>query len=106
MAAQEAGKICQTSSEHKTVETNKPTSGFCRCYPLSLDDFDCSAWLSDGFSAGLENKLDVKTPFASYHLKKSIDVRVTPRMQTGVLDRKSTRLNSSHVRTSRMPSSA
>ena len=52
-------------------------------------------------AAGIPETLDQPTTITSYYLHKRDAVATTPSR-----DRKSTRLNSSHVRTSRMPSSA
>ena len=40
------------------------------------------------------------------HLKKKPSLSLRQRLEKRILDRKSTRLNSSHAKTSRMPSSA
>ena len=58
------------------------------------------------FSGAGEKFPDNFAPLDVNNMKVNISPPLSMRIDRGGLDRKSTRLNSSHVRTSRMPSSA
>ena len=80
------------------------------CYRLKLSDIPSLQWLEQTRCIS-DKRLIAQAPYYGLNVPSAgnlhpLEIYVQLRNISGVLDRKSTRLNSSHIQKSRMPSSA